>query len=259
MRKDYHMHPSVLVSPDKMEMFIQHALRLNIEEICITDHMPLSLSNAGDRIPRGMVGKYCRAVREFAQKYEGRIRIKCGIEIDFHPSVVSEVERVLEEGKFDFILASSHMHIFIKNYSHVTFHDFAALALENSIQAAETGKFHAISHLDMYRFAFENPGRFPLKNEGYDVFRHRALIGELLGQVAKRGMYLEINPHLAESKQDLSYMYPEETIVRWALDQGIRFSYGSDAHAAGSVGAYLDALEAHPIYGKALQKWENEI
>lgn len=259
MRKDYHIHPTVLALPDRIEHFVESALSKNIYEICVTDHMPLSISNASDRIPRGMVREYCRSVREAKKKYEGKISIRCGIEIDFHPSIMSEVEQVLEEGEFDFILASSHMHIFIKEYSRYTFNDFASAALENSLKAVETEKFHAISHLDMYRFVFEDPHRFPLKNDGYDVDVHKALINELLDKMAKCGMRLEINPHLAESKRNISFSYPEKTIVKWALEKGIRFSYGSDAHEADSVGAFLSELEEDSVYGKAIKGWEEEV
>lgn len=259
MRKDYHMHPTVLVTPERLESFVQKALQKNIEEICITDHMPLTVSPAADRIQDGRVGEYCRAVRELAKSYEGRISIRCGIEIDFHPSAISEIEKVLDAGDFDFILASSHMHVFINDYPRYTFNDFASAAIENSIKAVEMGWFNAISHPDMYRFVFDNPKLFPLVDDNYDVFRHEALIKELLGGIAKKGMYLEINPHLAESKRNLFYTYPEEPIVKWAIDKGVRFSYGSDAHEHSSVGAYIEELEAHPVYGKALNMWENNV
>ena len=177
--------------------------------------MPLSISNAADRIPRGMVGQYCRKVREIAKQYEDKIRIKCGIEIDFHPSVISEVERVLDAGDFDFILASSHMHVFIKDYPRYSFNDFAALALENSVKAVEYGRFNAISHPDMYRWVFENPERFPLQNDGYNMLKHKDLINELLDKVAKSGMYIEINPHFAEAKQDVAYTASGKTPVSW--------------------------------------------
>lgn len=255
MRKDYHMHPTALLSSERMEQFVQAALHKGIEEICVTDHMPLSISNAADRIPHGKVGEYCRKVRELAEKYADRICIRCGIEVDFHSSVISEVDRVLEEGNFDFILASSHMHLFLKDYPSYTFNDFSAIALENSIRAAETGSFHALSHMDMYRFVFDNPGRFPLRDDGYDVFRHKALILELLEKMAAQGMYLEINPHLAEARKDIAYTYPEETVITWAAEKGVRFSYGSDAHAPSSVGAYLDELERHPVYKIAMEQW----
>lgn len=256
MRKDYHMHPQVLRYPERFALYAERALQKNITEICVTDHMPLSVSSASDRIPHGAVKQYCNAVRELAKVYEGRIRIKCGIEIDYHKSVLPEIEAVLGEGEFDFVLASSHMHVFLKDYAAYTRNDFAAAALENAVQAAETGWFHALSHPDMYRFAFENATRFPFIPDTYSPQQHKALICELLDRVAAQKMYLEINPHLAESKGDLFYTYPEAPIVAWAKERGVHFSYGSDAHKPESVGALLEELEAHPVYGEALQAWE---
>ena len=110
----------------------------------------------------------------------------------------------------------------------------------------------------MYRFVFENPHRFPLVNDGYDVLKHESLIKELLDNIAKKEMYLEVNPHLAEGKRDISYTYPEQTITEWALEKNILFSYGSDAHNPTSVGVYLDELERCSVYGKALKQWENK-
>ncbi len=257
MRKDYHMHPTVVQNPERFANFVKRAKEQGIGEICVTDHMPLSVSAASDRIPQGQVGTYCAQVRELAKRYEGEISVKCGIEIDYHPSVLPEVETVLAQGSFDFILASSHMHIFIKDYERYTCDDFAAAALENSIQAVQTGLFSAVAHPDMYRFVFTNPQRFPLKNGEYDVMRHKETVMELLDAVARRGMYLEINPHLAEARKDLQYLYPQEPIAWWALEKGVRFCYGSDAHKPQSVGACLQELEAHPVYAQALKDWEN--
>ena len=258
MRKDYHMHPTVLKTPERFELFVKEALRKNIGEICVTDHMPLSLSHAKDRLERGRVRDYCARVRELAEAYADCISIKCGIEIDYHPSVRSEIEEVLGEGSFDFILGSSHIHIFEKeNCARYTYNDFAALALENSIRAAESGWFDALSHPDMFRFTFERPDRFPLIVEEYTPARHRALWDALFAAVNKSGAYLEINPHLAEDKRDLFYTYPQDSVVEWALEAGVKFSFGSDAHKPESVGAYLDELEVHPVYGGALAAWES--
>ena len=116
MRKDYHLHPMVLQCPERLDWFVERAKQKNIGEICVTDHMPLSLSNAPDRIPSGQVREYCARVRELAKRYEGTIKIRCGIEIDYHPSARAEIERVLDEGDFDFVLGSSHMHIFLKEF-----------------------------------------------------------------------------------------------------------------------------------------------
>ena len=259
MRKDYHMHPRVIEGDERFERFAAEAVKKGITEVCITDHMPLSISSASDRIPKGRVGEYCRRVRELSERYNGIIDIKCGIEIDYHPSVIGEIEEVLSEGKFDYVLGSSHMHLFIKDFENYSFNGFAETALENAVRAAETGWFSTISHPDMYRFAYSNRERFPFYGEPYDVLKHEALIKELIGRVAEKKMRMEINPHLAEHfKGDLFYTYPQAEILRWATEKGVKFTYGSDAHKAESVGALLSELEAHPLYGKAIKEWEEE-
>ena len=258
MRRDYHMHPKAWADEERFDAFVSEALRKDIKEICVTDHMPLSISNASDRIIKGRVGDYCRRVRELSEKYSDRMVIKCGIEIDYHPTVIGEIEEVLAAGEFDYVLGSSHMHLFTKNFSAYTRNGFAELALENAVKAVETGWFNTVSHPDMYRVTFTDSERFPLKDDGYDVHKHEALIKELIEKVAERGMRMEINPHLAEKSGDLFYVYPQAEIVEWALERGVKFTYGSDAHKPSSVGALLPELEAHPVYGKAIKQWEDE-
>jgi histidinol phosphatase-like PHP family hydrolase len=150
------------------------------------------------------------------------------------------------------------MHVFTNDFSKFTFNDFAKIALENTLKAVETGWFNAIAHLDMYRWVFENPKRFPLVTEEYQLSCCEPLIKELLRKIKQKNMFLEINPHFAESKGKLLYTYPEEHIIEWAIQEGVRFSYGSDAHAFQSVGALIVDLENHPIYGQALTIWEND-
>ena len=56
MRRDYHMHPKAWADEERFDAFVSEALRKDIKEICVTDHMPLSISNASDRIIKGRVG-----------------------------------------------------------------------------------------------------------------------------------------------------------------------------------------------------------
>ena len=257
MRKDYHMHPTVLKKPERFPLFVQKALEMGVGEICITDHMPLSVSHAKDRLEKGTVREYCARVRELAGEYQDKIKIKCGIEIDYHPSVLGEIEQVLSEGDFDLVHVSSHLHIFEKeNCARYTYNDFAKMALENSVRAVESGLFDVLTHPDMYRFPFMHPERFPLIAEEYTPERHETIFKELLRAVAAKGMRLEINPHLAAHTGDLGDVYPQQPIVKWAMELGVRFSYGSDAHAPEDVGIMLPELELHPVYGVALREWE---
>lgn len=258
MRRDYHIHPVVVTKPEAFPAFVEQAKAKGIGEICITDHMPLSISKAKDRTPAGMVRQYCTRVRELAQEYGEGITIKCGIEIDFHPEFVGEIEDVLGEGEFDYILGSSHMHLFEKDTLRYTKNDFAKMALENLGLAAESGMFHAAAHFDMYRFPYTKPEKYPFAPSEYNWEAHQGLIVDVLQAIGSRDMLLEINPHLAEHSGCLADIYPQEPIAQMALERNIRFCYGSDAHTPKSVGVLLEELEAHPVYGEALRRWETE-
>lgn len=263
MTKDYHMHPALLCSSEeRFGLFVDQALRLGIQEICITDHMPLSFSSASDRIPMGKVEDYCRSVRTISDKYKDVISIKLGIEIDYHPSVVDEIEAVLKCGDFDYVLGSSHLHVMengniVKNASGRN--EYARLMFENTISAARSGYFDAIAHLDMFKAVFANSKRYALPDDGYSDEKHLELIDRTLDVIKEKGLYLELNTHLVGFNDlDIEYTYPSATIVEMALQKGVRFSYGSDAHKPEQVGAYLGELKKHPTYKKALDIWESE-
>jgi len=258
MIKDYHMHPQI-VGPNNFHAFAEAAMARGIEEICVTDHMPLSFSPGGDRIPAGKVAEYCRKVRELADEYAGRLSVKLGIEIDYHPDYLDEIEAVLKAGEYDYILGSSHMHVFRDIFDRCKTHtEYAAASLENSLLAAQSGCFTTIPHVDMYRWIFVNPHRFPLEADGFTYERCLPLIEKLLDTIRDQGMYLEVNAHFAESQKDIAQTYPAAGILRMALDKGIKFTYGSDAHKAESVGTYLNELRQHPLYGQAIHQFETE-
>ena len=253
------MHPMIIQKPERFELFVKKAIEVGIEEICVTDHMPLLCSEAKDRIPHGKVKEYCVAVRELADKYKSDISVKLGIEVDYHPSVIGEIEAVLEVGEFDYILGSSHLHVIQEKElfnGNVTHNEYARMMFENTIRAAETRYFDAISHLDMFRWIFSRNDRYPLRDDRFFPEVHKTLIDETLDAIKENGLRLEINPHFAESTEDLNDTYPCVYIVERALEKGIQFSFGSDAHLPESVGVYLQDLRKHSIYGQALQTWE---
>ena len=259
MIKDYHMHPMVVQKPEQFDLFVQKAITEGIEEICITDHMPLLCSSAKDRIPHGKIKEYCTSVRRFAEQYKNRISIKLGIEIDFHPSVKNEIDAVLDAGEFDYVLGSSHLHV-IKQHewfqNNVTYNEYAKAMFENTILAAQSGLFDAIAHVDMHRRIFARKDKFPLIDDGYSESLHAKLIEETLDVLVENGVRLELNAHIAELTGCIEDMYPHTFIVERALDKGISFTYGSDAHKPESVGVCLKELRKHKLYKQALATWE---
>lgn len=258
MRRDYHMHPQVILGAERFDAYAEKALEQGVEEVCISDHMPLSVSAAKDRIPAGRVGEYCEICEEIRQKYEGRLRVKCGIEIDYHPAFMNEIEAVLSAGKFDWIHGSTHLHASCPDMfsEPMDYGTFASKVLENTLAAVRSGLFDALPHIDQYRWVFAHPERYPLTPGGYRPEDHLDLVAQILEEIKARGMRLEINPHFATKSNDVEITYPCAPFTRLALDMGVKFSYGSDSHVSKDVGVMLPELRAHPLYGPALATWE---
>lgn len=258
MKKDYHMHPTVFKCTDEeFDLYVKKALSLGIEEIGISDHMPLSCAPASDRIPDGMIELYKERAFRFKEKYKDIISIKLGIEVDYHPSFEREIEAVLKCGGFDYVIGSSHMHVIPDIFSKCdTRNKYAAALLENNLAAVKSGYFDIIAHFDMYKWVFSLPQRFPLTDDGYSDEYHAEIIDDVLSAMKSSGTLLELNAHFAEGTDNLDRMYPSRYITKSALEMGVGFSYGSDAHNADSVGAMLSLIHDDELYSKAIKTFE---
>jgi len=238
-----HTHPNLLKKPEQADLFINRAIELGFDEICFTDHMPFTVTgDEHDRIPFGGIAKYCNAVREIAGKYEKKIKIKLGIEIDYHPSCLTEIESVLSEGDFDYVIGSSHLNIsgFGIPFSATTRTEFARMVLENYLSAVNSGYFDTISHLDVYRWVFSEEKVYPLINDGYTYRSNLDLIYRIFESLEKTGVNLEINAAPLYKKFDELGAYPETDILNISRKFKLNYVYGSDAHFPDKVGFGYD-------------------
>lgn len=243
-KKDFHMHPNILKKPYQADEFIARAIELGFDTICFTDHMPFTLTgDEHDRIPFGRVGEYCSAVREKADEYKSSIHIKTGIEIDYHPKYSDEIEQILGEGKFDYVIGSSHMNIvgFKIPMDKITRTEFAGIVLNNYLSAAKSGYFDAISHLDVYRWVFYE---YTFSDSEFDLTACSDIIEEIFEYLEKSGVMLELNAAPLYKKFDSLGFYPEFRILNMSKKYKIKYIYGSDAHTADKVGfGYNEIME----------------
>lgn len=247
---DYHIHANVLRVPDKAEDYIKRAVEIGLREICITDHAPYPHIKASDRIPVGATKEYCARVRELSDKYSGQITVKCGMEIDYHPTLEGQIEEFLKDGDFDYVLGSSHLHIpdmLDVPMSELTTYEYAALCFENNLKAVRSGYFDAIAHIDMYRWSTSIPGRFANDTEEVDVSRFEEIAREIFSEMEKRGVALEINSHrMAPGNVEL--VYPSAQLIDYAKDYALTYRFGSDAHSPDCVGHGREEVSQSEIY-----------
>ncbi len=253
---DYHMHPQILKENSQANLFVEQAINMGLTEICFTDHMPLSFHNAADRIGKGRVGEYCQRVSELADKYKKDITIKTGIEIDYHPDYIGEIEQVLNQGSFDYVLGSSHLHIggYGIDFASLTADGFVSITLDNILSSVKSGYFDGIAHMEMYLWVIDNPQRFPLRTHTVDYNIHRDKICAILNEIANKNLFLEINSHRMATTGNMELVYPSRGVLRLAAGKNIRYRFGSDAHIPEHVGFGLEELENDSLYGRYLGK-----
>lgn len=245
MKKDYHLHPNIINNPGQAEKFIKKAVESGFEEICFTDHMPFSITHGEfDRIPHGCVGEYCEKVGELAEKHKNEIIIKTGIEIDYHPYYTEEIKSVLSQGKFDYVLGSSHLNIagYRIDFKNTTRTEFAKMVLNNYLCAVKSGMFNAISHLDVYRWVFSEKESYPLKDDSFDVLSCTDILKSIFSALENSGMFLEINAAPLYKGFDNLGFYPENKILDIAKQYKLKYIYGSDAHAPDKQGFGYDRI-----------------
>jgi histidinol-phosphatase (PHP family) len=236
MRVDYHMHtPLCRHAIGEPAEYVAAAQAAGIEEICFTCHCPMpEWFDQWPRMRRSELPEYVAMVR--AVQGSGQVSVRLGIEADYFPGTEAYVREMLAEYPFDFVLGS--VHILNPNYQHrLREHgasapgDRVAFYYEELAAAAATGLFDSISHPDLVKL--QTP---------FDPQEHEPAIRRALVAIRGAGICLEINT--SGLRRPVEEVYPSATIVRWAVEEGVPFTYGSDSHDPQEVGCAWDVMRA---------------
>ncbi|NLM46661.1 MAG: histidinol-phosphatase [Firmicutes bacterium] len=242
-RTDYHIHPDFSPDADKVKIrdYCHRALALQIEEICFTTHFEFNRPYFS--FPPDWLDNYFaeigQAQAEFTQQ---GLRIKAGIEIGYQRGCEKEIENIVTQHPFDYVLGAIHH---MAGYSIASLAEspgyfgsrdlktvrqeyFALLA-----EAVKSGLFDAIAHLDIYT-------RYGIRHFGNDILTiHRGIVEPILQEMAKRNMGLEINT--SSLSRGLKEFHPSKEVIALAKKAGIKiFTVGSDAHKLEELGRHID-------------------
>lgn len=240
MLSDFHVHTSFSGdSKTPPEEQIEAAIRLGMEEICITDHHDYG-TRAMTSIDYTLdVPEYLNAVRKLAEAYSGRIRILTGIELGLMLREKAYLTGLAGTVQVDYIIGSSHFidgyDVFDRNYyagrsEHASYLRYFESTLAR-IQAMDC--FDSLGHLDyVIRYG-------PEKNANYRPADYMDVIDEILHVLIRKGKALECNT--AGFKYGLGHPHPyEEILTRYCEIGGELLTIGSDGHRPHEVGGYFE-------------------
>ena len=236
---DYHVHTLFSDGCDELAACVEHALELGLPELGFAEHFtPVCLADDAC-CSRDRVEEYVAAVRETAACYP-ELRLLCGIEADYLPEAAEETLALLTSFPFDYALCAVH---FVDGFSFDEARHLEADGwrdvdhvwrryYETLTEAAQTGAFDVVAHLDL-------PKKWGLRPSA-DV---SALERTALQAIAAAGMAIEINTSGLE-RHPVTEMYPAASLLRRARAEGIALTFGSDAHRAAEVGAHFAEARA---------------
>ena len=224
---DYHMHPQghrvQQYTQELLQPWADSAARLGLRDIAFTDH---------DRYHAGIDFDEINRLRE----RNPDLRIRAGIELDNDPVHSPAGRKWIEKNwdKLDFILGSVH---FLERTDQMfdSVPDGAAQFEGRNIdemyadyfrrlrELIATGLVDSLAHLDLIKIH----GHRPTADIG-------ALVAETLEFVRARNLTIELST--AGWRKPVNELYPSDSIIELAMEQGIPFTTASDAHSHVQLG-----------------------
>lgn len=255
MKKDGHIHTPYCPhgSKDSFEEYIEQAISLGFEEITFTEHAPLpkgfidTTPTKDSAMDLNKLESYLDDLDRLKKKFEGRIKINTGLEVDYIEGYEKEIRNFLNViGKrLDDAILSVHFLKFNNRYDCIDYSpgEFEKIAksyggvdevykkyyktLVLSI-TSDLGPFKPkrIGHITLIRkFHRKFPASHEFKNE----------IENVLNTIKKYNYEIDYNG-AGTIKPLCREPYPPEWAAEKAIQMGIPLVYGSDAHHRKELG-----------------------
>ncbi len=203
------------------------AIRQGFTGICFTEHMPLpNNANAHVRLRDDELLKYREMIYAARVMNAEELEVRCGLEMDFIPGIEAFSASLLEQYNWDYCIGSVHQ---VADLMYgvaplaADLQAYWATYYDLVTQAAQTGLYNAIGHLDL-------PLRWTVAPD-----EHLELVLPVLDVIAKHGLALDFNT--SGLRGEVGAPHPSAHILQAAFERGIPLVLGSDAHQPEHVGA----------------------
>ena len=254
MFADYHVHTEF--SDDSrypMEDVIRDAVKMGMDEICITDHVDYGVKvdwdcgqeiqyRKGDPLANVDYPRYMEKIRALKEEYQGKITIRTGMEFGVQMHTIPEFEALFARYPFDFIILSIHQvedkefwtQDFQRGRTQKEYNERYYQEMLDVVKAYKN--YSVLGHLDLIK-RYDGAGIYPFENV-------KPMIEEILKIVIVDGKGIELNTSF--HRYGLSDSMPSREILKLYRELGGEIiTIGSDSHKPEHLGAYID--EGHEI------------
>ncbi len=228
---DYHTHNSRCGhARGSLREYVEAALERGLSGIGVSDHLPLVHTRDPElSMALSELEAYVCDVRDLQTEYPGFILL--GIEADYRPDTFDDVHGVLGSYPFDYVIGSVHYldeWPFDDPRQRHTWEgrdvdDVWRRYFDMVGEAAETGAFTLIGHLDLVKKWGHRPLR-PIE----DAAR------TLAERIGRTDAVVEVNT--SGLRKPVAELYPDLDLLRLLREHGAAVTFGSDAHSPDDVG-----------------------
>ncbi|MBS3986585.1 MAG: histidinol-phosphatase HisJ family protein [Erysipelothrix sp.] len=210
-----------------LETMIDAAISKGIKHYTITDHLDLDYQDKRFTFALDHAQRKA-AIRQAQLKYKDHINIYLGLECGVQPHVLEEVEDIIRQEAFDFVIASMHTthkkDLYTKDfYQGLTpIQAYKAYLKEFAFCLDLMNEYDVVGHLDIVK-------RYEPSLQSVQLSEVEEEIIYLLKIIIRKNKGLEINT--SGYNDPFNHAFPHPQILKWYYELGGRIiTLGSDAH-----------------------------
>ncbi|PPQ48556.1 histidinol-phosphatase [Paenibacillus peoriae] len=245
MKIDYHTHHARCGHAiGSLEEYVQQGIRLGLDQLGLSDHMPLLHVKPADyypemAMPMEELPRYVEECLELKERFKGQIDIRVGLEGDYIEGWEREIEDIITAYPWDYVIGSVH---FLGEWDVTDFRQVHHWEGKNVLEvyrtyydavskAAATGLYDIMGHLDVIK-------RFGYHPKPEEMEELRELERSALSAVARSGRVMELNA--SGLSKPCAEMFPSRRMLEEAFSLGIPLTVGSDAHDPAKLSEHLE-------------------
>ncbi len=152
MKYSYHVHSTYSDGKSTIKEIIQKAKELDLDEIGISDH--LHIPNDGLLISGDMqlnrLDDYVNEILSYSSNFKPKVKL--GLEVEFIPETLDQVQKLISKHPFDYIIGSDHKLIIYACDNKLSQEAINMMLKQYWLeikQIAECPLFDIIGHLDL--------------------------------------------------------------------------------------------------------------
>lgn len=237
MIADYHMHTHFSSDCDvEPVLLVEKAISLGMDEICFTDHVDFDYPKENEKTMfRIDAAGYFEEISRLKDTYNGKIKIKTGIEAGLNRANDEAVNSLLCAYPFDFVIGSSHIVDGIDPYYTEYWKNVSPKEAVYRYYEAVLSNVTLFDNYDVYGHLDYIRRYIPSESYVYSFSDFADILDTILINIITKGHGIELNTRGLE--KGITDFVPTIMILsRYKQLGGEIITIGSDAHQVAKLG-----------------------